>query len=41
MYITVLCLKNGFQLSHLVVYLDRTCRKKSEKRERKEREGSW
>ena len=40
-YITVLCLKNGFQLSHLVVYLDRTCRKKREKRERKEREGSW
>ena len=41
LYITVLCLKNGFQLSHLVVYLDRTWRKKSEKRERKEREGSW
>ena len=41
LYITVLCLKNGFQLSLLVVYLDRTWRKKSEKRERKEREGSW
>ena len=41
LYITIPCLKNGFQLSHLVVYLDRTCRKKSEKRERKEREGSW
>ena len=41
LYITVLCLKNGFQLSHLVVYLDRTWRKKSEKREGEEREGSW
>ena len=41
LYITVLCFKNGFQLSHLVVYLDRTWRMQSKMRERKEREGSW